>query len=222
MRRPWLLAQFALVGALAVLASPSSGSALRAVGIVLTANGPSPVVETIPAGLYPVWVNNDTVTHTLAFANGQCTLQLAPGSVQACNNSCFSQLGQYGYTVDGTVQASIVVVAEGRSVTLTAKRHAIRRRARLRLHGELTIPILSPPAPPAPQPVIVYARNDRHHAFRRIRVVTAKTHGWTLRWQLHVRPGSRRTYIVEANSQPKGGPYWQRAWSSPFTVRVRH
>jgi hypothetical protein len=56
---------------------------------------------------------------------------------------------------------------------------------------------------------------------RRIKVVIAKTHGRTLRWQLYVRPGTRKTYIVEANSQPKGGLYWKQAWSSPFTVRVR-
>jgi hypothetical protein len=89
----------------------------------------------------------------------------------------------------------------------------------LRLHGELGIPILSPPGPPARQPVIVLARHDRYHPFRRIRVVTATAHGWHLNWQLAVRPRTRTSYIVEANSQPEGGGlYWQRAWSRPFTV----
>jgi hypothetical protein len=214
------IALVALVGALAVLAFPGEGSALRAVFIALTPTGPSPTVMTIPAGLYPVWGNQDTVTHTVVFANGECSLQLAPGDIKGCNGFGFS-LGQYAYTVDGKVQASVVVVAEARDVTLHARSHSIRRGAELKLHGELRIPILSPPVRPAPQPVIVLARPDRYHPFRPIKVVSAKTHGWHLQWKLRVRPRAHTIYIVKAASQPPEGPFWQNVWSKPLTVVVR-
>jgi hypothetical protein len=213
------LALVALVGALAVLAFPSDGFALRAVFIALTASGPSPAVMTIPAGLYPVWGNQDTVTHTVVFANGECSLQLAPGDEKGCSGTEFSRLGQYPYTVDGSTQAIVVIVAEGRAVTIHSNRTSIRRGAELKLHGELTIPILSPPVPPAPQPVIVLARPDRYHPFRPIKVVSARTHGWHLQWKLRVRPRSHTIYIAEAKSELS---FWELAWSKPLRVVVRH
>ena len=220
MVRRWrLTAQVALVGVLVVLAFPADGSALRAVFIALTPTGPSPSVLTLPAGLYPVWLNQDTVAHTVVFADGRCSFQVAPGGYGQCTNGFSQFAGQFAYTVDGSTQARIDVVPEGRAVTLTARTHRIAAGAKLRLHGELDVPILSPPAPPAPQPVVVLARHDRDHPFHRIRVVSARTHGWHLNWQLAVRPRARTSYIVEANSQPAGGgQYWQRAWSRPFTV----
>jgi len=222
-RRRRLLAQVALAGAsIVLLAFPSNGSALRAVNIGLTASGPSPAVMTIPAGLYPVWINSDTVTHTVTFADGGCTLQIAPGTDAACNGYDFFRVGSYPYTVDGTLQASVVVVPEGRSVTLTAKSHRTLRHNRvLTLRGKVTVPLLSPPAPPAAQPVVVLARHGRNHPFRRVATVSAKTHGWTLVWHLRVRPRARTTYMAEANSQPSGGQFWERARSRPFEVRVR-
>jgi hypothetical protein len=176
---------------------------------------------TIPAGLYPVWGNQDTVTHTVVFANGECSLQVAPGDEQGCSGSELSQLGQYPYTVDGKFQASVVIVAEGREVTLHSDRTSIRGGAELKLHGELRIPILSPPVRPAPQPVIVLARPDRYHPFRPIKVVRAKTHGWHLQWELRVRPRNHTIYIVRATSQPPEGAFWLDVWSKPLTVAVR-
>jgi hypothetical protein len=219
-RRSRLIAQAALLAALAVLAFPADGSALRAVFITLTASGPSPVVRTVPMGLYPVWVNLDQVTHTVVFAKGLCSFQVAPGETKGLCDG-FSQLvGRYPYTVDGTVQASIDVVLEPRAVTLTARRHRIQRGARLTLHGQVTVPVLSPPAPPSPQPVTVLARHDSGHPFRRIAVVVARPHGWQLLWQLRVRPRVTTYYVAEANSQPTGGQFWQRARSRPFKVVV--
>jgi hypothetical protein len=222
MVRTWrLIAAVALLGVLAVLAFPADGSAFRGVGISLTAAGASPSVLTMPVGMYPLWFNSDTVTHTVVFANGLCSFQVAPGGFGQCASDFVGQLGSYPYRVDGTIQAGLVVVAEPRAVMLTANTHTVARGAGLRLHGELHIPILSPPGPPAPQPVIVLARPDRYHAFHRIRVVIATTHGWHLQWQLRVRPRTRAIYIAEANSQPSGGQYWERAWSKPFRVAVR-
>jgi len=218
LRRCRLTAQIVLLGILAMIAFPADGSALRAVFIALTPAGPSPAILTLPAGMYPVWLNRDTVPHSVVFANGLCSFQVAPGGYGECSSDFVGLAGHFAYTVDGTFAASVDVVPEGRSVTLTAKTHTIAPGAKLRLHGELDVPILSPPAPPAPQPVIVLARHDRYHPFRRFRVVTATTHGWHLSWQLRVRPRSRTIYIAEADSQPAGGQYWVRAWSKPFRV----
>jgi hypothetical protein len=226
-RRTWLLPQIALLGVLAALALPSSSSALSAAFIALTPTGPSPAVLTIPAFMYPVWQNQDSVAHTVTFANGKCSVQIAPGAIGQCTNGFANGVGDYAYTVDGTVQASIVVAAVGRSVSLGAKTHAIYRGSSVRLHGRLRVQTGSPPALEGPrQSVTVLARPDRHHPFHRIRVVTAKPHrsespgdAYSV-WQLHVRPGRNKIYIAEANSQPKGGQVWEPAHSRPFRVRV--
>jgi hypothetical protein len=225
--RRWLLAQVALLGILAVLALPSSGSALAAAFIALTPTGPSPTVLTIPAFMYPVWMNQDSVPHTVTFANGKCSVQVAPGAIGQCANGFSSGVGNYAYTVDGTAQASIVVAAVGRTVSLGARAHAIDRGSVVRLHGRLRVETGSPPAVEGPaQPVTVLTRPDRHHPFHRIKVVIAKPHRSTTTgdaysvWQLRVRPGASKIYIAEANSQPKGGQVWQDAWSKPFRVRV--
>ena len=218
-----LTAELALVGLLAALVFPADSSALRAVSIALTARGPSPSVLNLPSGLYPIWLNQDTVTHAVVFANGLCSFQVAPGEIGQCTDGFLIRPGQYAYTVDGTVQASIVVVAEPRAVTLVARSHRIGHGAQLRLHGRLTIPILSPPpVGPESDPVVVLARPDRHHAFRRIRTVTARGHLGRLSWQLRVRPPRRTIYIARANSEPAAGEYWAPAWSKPFRVAPQH
>jgi hypothetical protein len=178
--------------------------------------------------LYPVWRNNDTVSHTVTFANGNCSVQVAPGQIGQCSNGFSNGVGSYPYTVDGTDQANIVVTAEGRTVTLGASSHRIGRGSRLMLRGRLAVAQQSPPTFQGPrQPVILLARPDRFHPFQQIAVVTAKprppVHDLSnvySSWHLRVRPKARTIYIVEANSQPVGGQYWQRAWSKPFRVRV--
>jgi hypothetical protein len=224
--RPRLIAQVGLLGVLAVLALPASGSALLTpIPIFLTANGPSPVVQTVPAGLWPIWVNQDTVTHTVTFPEG-CSIQVAPGDRGQCTSGVSLAVGSHPYTVDGTSQASVVVTPEGRHVSLGAKSHEISRGSELLLHGRLEIATLSPPAFEGPrQPVIVLARPDRYHPFHRIGVVNAKPHRVRQlpafsSWKLRVRPRARTIYIVEANSQPASGQYWQRAWSKSFRVHV--
>jgi hypothetical protein len=226
LRRKWLLAQVALLGVLAALALPSSGSALVAfVPIYLTANGPSPAVQTVGVGAYPVWINQDTVAHTVVFANGLCSLQLSPGGREWCPAGFYA--GDHPYTVDGTIPASLVVPADWRTVTLAARSHAIDRGSVLTLRGKLAVGTGSPPVFEGPrQPVTVLARPDRYHPFHRIAVVSAlprhssnpaDAHSV---WQLRVRPRAHVIYIAEANSQPAGGQVWQQAWSKPFRVRV--
>jgi hypothetical protein len=225
-RRRWLIVQVALVGVLAVLALPSSGSAFSGVPIYLTSNGPSPAVQTLGAGMYPIWLNQDSVTHTVAFADGSCSLQIPPGSgFVGCPSGFY--VGDHPYTVDGTIHASIVVAADWRTVTLGGRTHRIGRGSVLTLHGKLAVGTGSPPAFQGPrQPVTVLARPDRHHPFHRIAVVIAQPRraknpesAYSV-WRLHIRPGKRKIYIAEANTQPTGGQYWQQAWSKPFRVRV--
>jgi hypothetical protein len=223
--------QLALVGALALLAFPGASSALRPTFVIsLTATGPSPTLLDVAPGLGQVWFSNtDTVPHTVDFANGLCSLQIAPGGREQCASDFMSYVGDYPYTVDGTSQAGLVVEAVGRRVSLGARSHTIHRGNQLRLHGRLQEENSnwSPPSAGIPQPIIVLARHSGHQPFRRIAVVTAKVHRPTkgapfgeLLWQVRVRPQRHMIYIAEANSQPKGGQVWERAASKPFRVRV--
>ena len=119
-RRRRSIARFALLGILSVVTLPASGSALLTPALItLTATGPSPAALTIPAGYPTAWVNQDSVTHTVTFADGRCSIQVPPaGGLTFCPNNFASGLGSYSYTVDGSIQASIDVVANGRTVTL--------------------------------------------------------------------------------------------------------
>ena len=222
-RRRWLIAQIALVAMLGVLVFPGEGSAFAGMPINLTATGPSPAVLTISTLTYPIWVNQDTVAHTVAFANGQCTVEVAPGGEVSCPRgfSGGAGPGSYPYTVDGTAQGSVVVRLSGRFVTLGARSHKIPGAAPLTLRGRLRsfVPL---PSPGPASPVIMLARPDRMHPFRRIAVVRPKpsypkNSFGVLHWHLLVRPDARTIYIAEANSSPQ---IWQRAWSKPFRVRV--
>lgn len=230
LRHRWSIAQVAFVGLLAVLAFPGAGSALRPQFVIsLTPTGASPAVLTTTAGgLGPIFFSNtDTVTHTVSFANGSCSIQVAPGTRGQCGSDFMDFAGDYAYTVDGKSQAQLVVEAVGRSVSLTARSHSVGRRSRVRLQGILQDANGSPPSAGSPQPITVLARPDRYHAFRRIAVVGAKLAPRSkaaplgeLVWQLHVQPRAKTIYIAEANYQPKAGQVWQRAWSKPFRVRV--
>src|SRR5438067_2341772 len=151
-RRRWLIAQLALVGVLALLAFPAAGSAFAGVPIALTATGPVPAVQTVSTVTYPLWINQDTVTHTVAFANGSCTIQVAPEASAGCPEGFSNGAGDYAYTVDGTAQASVVVQLAGRTITLGARTQKIAGGARLTQHGQLSsfVPLPSPgPATPA-------------------------------------------------------------------------
>jgi len=217
----WLIGLVAVLGAV-MLGLPSAGSALLGqYPISLTASGPSPTtLNTTAGGRSPVWINQDQVTHTVAFANGLCSLQLAPGDQADCSNDFFASVGQYPYTVDGTVQASVIVSLNPRTVTLTAKRHTIKQGGRLLLHGMLDFPVDSPPIVESKMPVTLLARHNSHHPFKRV-AMTAK---WRKRqasgfpWKLYVHPRRTTIYVAEATSNPN---YWQPAKSRPFKVVVR-
>ena len=233
--RRWLLAQVVLLGMLGVFAFPGEGLALRPTFFIqLTASGPSPSPLTMQARAgYVMFTNTDTVTHSFAFANGWCSAELAAGTVTSCGWAPY--VGDYQYTVDGTTQADLVVEAVGRSVSLKARSHSIRSGSPLRLHGRLyeANANWSPPSSGSPQPITVLGRPEVCPRFwgcefHRIAVVRATIHPRTKRapwgellWHLRVRPPVSMIFIAEANYQPKGGQFWERASSKPFVVHVR-
>ncbi len=229
-RRRLFIVQVALLGALGALAFPGESSALVGGGYVaLTSTGPSPSTVTMPVVHGQLdFDNTDTVAHSIAFTNLSCSGEVAPNSHLICTIP--GQIGDYGYTVDGTTQASVNIVPESRAVTLRAKRHGVRLGAKMRLHGRLTAVVAgAPPSSYGPRmPVTVFGRPVGGHVWHRIAVVMAKPlkkahfgSAYSV-WHIWVRPRAGTTYRVEAKSQPKGGQFWQNAQSKPFRVAVRH
>jgi hypothetical protein len=226
MVRRWrLITQVAFLGV--TFAFPSAGSAFSGAAVVLTPTGPSPAVLTIPTGMYPFWSNQDQVRHTVVFANGLCSFQLAPGDAQGCRNGWSPQaVGSYPYTVDGTIQASIVVTAlPPATVSLTARSHTIPTgRAQLRLHGTLNPSMCcGPPIFVLRMPIVVLTRHDRHHPFRPIATVRSEKRrpdGGGFAWQLNLHPTTKTIYIAEVTYQPEGEQGQRRAWSRPFKVSL--
>ena len=225
MARRWrFIAQAACIAAL-VFAFPSAGSAFAGALVVLTPSGPSPTTLTIPAGAYPYWINNDQVTHTVVFANGLCSLELAPGTSGGCKVGF--PVGQYPYTVDGTIQASVVVNAlPPTTVTLTARSHTLPKAGHLRLHGTLNWSwCCGVPLPSRLRvPIVVLARHDGHHAFHRLTTVHSETRppsGRNWVWRLKVHPRAKTIYIAEVTYQPVGEQGERQARSMPFKVIPR-
>lgn len=236
-RRNWLaIGSGALVGVLAALAFASDGSAyVSSYPVSLTATGPSPSTLKFAAGRYMLFDNKDSVTHTVVFANGRCSLIVTPGEAVGpgnsvngsahpdCNDNFPFYVGSYAYTVDGKFPGTVETVPAHRSLTLTARTHRIRRGERLTLHGKVmwdnNATYL---ATNAPFPVIVLARYARSHTFKAIATVSMGPVGDASGlWHLKVRPGIATTYIAEVNGQLPGGQIWKQARSRLFTVRMR-
>lgn len=233
-----LVVGVALAGALVLF--PSAGAAYIAPTLVaLTATGPSPSgLKTYATDLL-IFDNQDSVTHTVVFANGRCTLPVAPGqeigpggsqvlqggqqpapTPAGCPHDFTAYAGSYAYTVDASSRGTIDVRLDRRTVTLTAPSHDVRLGARLTLHGEVHFGgdfgqmVLR-----APFPVAIYARHGSR-PYRRIALLPASGHTGYF-WHLTVRPGARTTYVAELKGQGNArGKIWSNAKSSPFTVRV--
>lgn len=238
-RRSWLLiGEVALVGVLAALAFPSDGSGyISSHPVLLTATGPFPTVLKLHGGEYMLFDNKDSVTHTVVFANGFCSLTVAPGEQVGPGNgvngseptNCLTNfpfyVGSYAYTVDGKFSGTVETMPASRSVTLTARTHEIRRGERLTLHGQVIWDdnATSMAAPKAPFPVIVLARYRGSHTLKVVATVVMgglpDAHDF---WHLNVRPGITTTYIAEVSGQLPAGRIWKQVTSRPFTVRMRH
>lgn len=229
-----LIAKVALVGVLAALAFPSDGSGyVNSHSVSLTAAGPSPSTLSMQAGSFMLFGNTDSVTHTVVFANGLCSLTVAPGEAvgpgdsvngsqhAGCNDNFPFYVGSYAYTVDGKTTGTVDTVPASRSVTLTARTRRIRRGERLTLHGrvfwnnqccDLTTKV--------PFPVSILRRYGPGQPFKQIAVLAVRKGADGYVWRLHVKPGVTTTYIAEANGQLPEGRIWAPARSRSFTVRI--
>jgi hypothetical protein len=221
-RRRRLIAQVACLGAV-ILAFPAAASAFCGMPIVLTPAGPSPVALSIPAGLYPFWENSDQVAHSVVFANGLCSLELAAGAAAGCDFPLL--VGQYSYTVDGTTQASIEVDAlPPTTVTLGGGSHTLPQSRHLRLHGSLDwSQSCGPPIVVLRVPILVLARPDRHHPFRRLTTVRSEagTPAGGYGWGVDLHPRATTIYIARVTYRPAGEQGKRTAWSRPFKVVLR-
>lgn len=201
--------------------------------VYLTGAGPSPSTLEMHAGQVVTFFNTDSVTHTVVFANGLCSVTLAPGQGGYgggfCSSRFTSLVGSYPYTVDGKFPGTVVTAPWPRSVTLTARTHTIRGGARLTLHGQVTRSNTGAAPPP---PVIVLARRSSQQPFKPVATVrTRGAHKAVYAWKLEVQPGATTTYLAEVTTQrpcyfpasrcahPQG-QIWANAKSRPFTVRV--
>jgi hypothetical protein len=223
-RRSWLLiAEVALLGGLAALAFPSAGSGYISPKLVsLTAAGPSPSTLKMGAGNSLSFDNADSVTHAVVFANGLCSLTIAPGEQSdTCAYLAFF-VGSYAYSVDGKTPGMVDTTPAFRSVTLSARTHRIRRGERLTLHGRATWDnTCCEFATKAPFPVTVLARYAGSQPFKEIATVSMEgSPDATDVWHLKVRPGVATTYVAEVSGQPPGGQIWKQARSRPLTLRL--
>src|SRR5262249_30687408 len=135
-------------------------------------------------------------------------------------------VGEYPYAVDGTIQASVVVNAlPPTTVTVTARSHTLSKAAHLRLRGTLNFSMsCGPPIfGPLHVPIVVLARHDRHHPFRRLTTVHSETRtpdrGYV--WHLNLHHNAKTIYIAKVTYQPAGEQGQRQAWSRPFKVTVR-
>jgi hypothetical protein len=225
-QRGRLVLGLALVGVLAVFVFPGASSALiMPYSVSLTSTGPSPAVTRMPAGWPLEFENTDTVTHSVVFANGMCSIDVAPGGSGQCSDSFYPYVGRYDYTVDGTSPAQIVVKAIRRTVSLRNRSTTIRLGSQVTLHGRLwDAQFPFPCSAGAPQPISVIARPYVGHPFHRVAVVSAtvpKKGCGRLVWRVPVHPRSTMTYRAIASYQPAGGKVWQQARSKLLLVNVR-
>jgi hypothetical protein len=195
--------------------------------VTLTSTGPSPSTLTMHAKGQVLFYNPDSVSHTVVFANGRCSLTLISGSGGGwCRDPFVFYAGTYPYTMDGTHSGTVITTPLPRSVSLSARTHAIPPRAQLTLRGQVRWKTFGPRYKP-PFPVIVLARHQSSEPFRPIAAVNARYQGTaspdTNGWKLTVRPRITTTYIAEVTGQFPGseGLIWTPARSLPFTVHVR-
>lgn len=220
----------------------SSGTCTKALAcsISLTATGPSPSALTAPAMSDLSFDNTDSVSHTVVFANGHCSITLAPGEQVGpgvewangvehpdCNDNLTFYVGSYPYTVDGKFAGTVITTPLRRAVSLTAPTHGIRRGTSLTLHGRVNWLQYNPAAlEPQQFRVIVLARHDGRHAFKPIttgRLWSSESyaHNGTISysWKRKVHPGETTTYVAKVTGYQW---FWSDATSRAFTVRIRH
>ena len=219
---------------LAVLVfAPAAGSVdPKSLTVTLTANGPSPstLTRTAFADAWLSFVNSDSVAHTVAFAVGNCSFTLAPGTTAGCHDGGPNRRGTYHYTVDGAFPGTVHVVGVFRSVSLATRVHRIKLGSQVTLLGRVTIGEESGGGfcgTGYGDPMLILARQGLNQPFRRIamfapggRPQSKRTvhNRCTFNWQRRFRPGRSTTYIAKTF----GGLFaYEPATSLPVTVHVR-
>lgn len=200
--------------------------------LFITATGPSPSTLEINPLSRVTFIDTDSAPHSVVFANGLCSFTVDTGGYYTtCGNQApWVYVGTYAYTVDGRYPGTVITTPYRRSVTLTARTHALRRHTQLTLHGLVRQEGTGSAPPP---PVVVLARHGRTQPFEVVATVrTRGSHRATYGWKLHVHPTVGTTYVAEVTAQrtcyfpasrcahPQG-QVWVDARSRPFTVRVR-
>ena len=199
--------------------------------VTLTATGPSPGTLTMHAEGNVRFSNWDSVSHTVVFANGLCSITVHPRDFPpACDKPFEFYAGSYAYTVDGKFRGTVITTPLPRSVNLTARAHTIQGGTRLTLRGRV---LRSDSGSAPPPPVLVLARGKSTQPFEAVATVRTKgSHQTAYGWKLTVRPDGATTYIAEVTAQrlcyypasrcahPQG-QVWANAKSRPFTVRIR-
>jgi len=181
-----------------------------------------------------LFVNHDSVAHTVVLhknphARWTCSLGPAgasPPDSDQCENGNLGFVSSQSYTVDGKFPGKVVVVGLTRSVSLTARTHAVALGGRLTLHGQVTYENQGDPICRFSNLVRVLARNNRSEPFKRLAMFTitppkntrATKNRCTLPFQFTVRPGTATTYVAKATGAAR---VWRVATSRPFTVLVR-
>lgn len=164
---------------------------------------------------------------TVVFANGLCSLTVAPQQSSECDNNPTFYVGTYAYTVDGRFAGTVVTSPLRRAVNLTAPRHVIPRGTSLTLHGRVSWFDYNPFLPRPRFRVIVLARHDGEHVFKP--VTTGRL--WSSQpferpngsisysWKRKVHPGETTTYVAKVTGYQW---FWSDATSRAFTVRIRN
>lgn len=234
MRSGLLIARAVVVGVFAALAFASNGSGAGPRTVVISATGPSP--STVSIGPYGevLFVNRDSVAHTVvvqqnAHARWTCSLAAAgeppPGSDRCLYHAAF--VSRHSYTVDGQPRGEIVVLGLPRSVSLTARTHTIRLGRQLSLHGRTSFETWLDSTCGDKFTLVLLARPAHSPRFKRIAVFpvgankktpTAVNNRCSYSWQRTVRPGIETTYIARVLGVAR---IWRVPTSRPFTVSIR-
>jgi hypothetical protein len=227
-----LLARVALLAVLAGLVFVPDGGAVaqKQVIVALTASHPSP--SRIKKGFDETlaFVNTDSVSHTVFFVGGHCTLVVPPGSPEIVGHyECLGQAhpGTYHYLVDDRFRGTVAVVGLFRALTLTARTHMLKLGSRLQLNGHLRFDNQGALFCAEHMAVRVFARVRGVREFKRIATLytgprgtpsRAGKRGCTYAFRLAVRPGVTTSYVAKASEEAW---LWKQAASRRFTVQVR-
>lgn len=232
------MASGALVGLVAALMVVSDGSAAaKVVTVTITATGPSPSAVTINPNGEVLFLNRDSLAHTVVVRqnkHAQWTCSLSPAGQPSGSDQCAYRGGfvsRHAYIVDGQFPGKVMVVGLPRSVSLTARTHTIALGNQLTLHGQITFESW-PENQGEPNCTFTFSlailtRHDHSQQFTRIAYFPvgltkgnppATKNRCTYVWQRNVRPGIATTYIARVRGLAR---IWRLATSRPFTVLIR-